>query len=226
MSVLNKLKHAALALLALALMSAGTANAINPPVTTSADTLILGDSVFALSGDIHQYLQEDLNETITSRARSGCQMLGGNIICSRRYAVPEQYANAPKTGINTLIFNGGGNDIQFSNCRPSLSACMPLLQNLEDEIAELAQQMQADGIENIVFLGYYNAVGDAEELREINEYSMDLKARTYPGLGITFVDVRQAFQGNEARYIANDGIHPTAEGSRVLADLILEHLAD
>jgi len=53
---------------------------------------------------------------------------------------------------------------------------------------------------------------------------MNRKAATYPGLGITFIDVRPAFDGNEARYILNDGIHPTAEGSRVLADLIKQAL--
>jgi lysophospholipase L1-like esterase len=225
MSLINKMKHSALLFLALTLLSVGTVNAVNPPVASKTDKMIIGDSVFALSGDIHRYLQSDLNETINTHARSGCQMIGGNLICSRRYAIPAQYANASKAGIKTVIMNGGGNDIQLNSCAPSLSRCMPLLQDLENRIATLAQQMRADGVQNIIFLGYYNATGDAAALREINEYSMNLKARTYPGLGITFIDVRSAFNGNEARYIARDGIHPTAAGSRVLADLIRRELA-
>lgn len=226
MSLMTRIKHGACLAVALALLNVGTASAVNPPVSSAADTLIIGDSVFALSGDIKQNLENDLGETIVSQARSGCQMLGGNLICSRRYAIPQQYANASKAGIKTVIMNGGGNDIQLNSCSPSLSRCMPLLEDIEDEIASLAQQMQADGIEEIIFLGYYNAKGDAAAMSEINEYSMDYKARTYPGLGITFVDVRDHFKGNEDRYIARDEIHPTADGSRVLADLLLEKLTD
>jgi lysophospholipase L1-like esterase len=43
-------------------------------------------------------------------------------------------------------------------------------------------------------------------------------------MGVTFVDSRDAFLGNEWRYIGSDGIHPTAAGSRALADLILNAL--
>lgn len=189
-----------------------------------ASKMIIGDSVFAYSGDIHDYLEADLDETIDSHARSGCQMIGGNIICSSRYSIPNQYDDADKSGIDTVIMNGGGNDIQLSDCRPSLDACMELLLALEEEIASLNAEMQSDGIDNVIFLGYYNATGDAAELREINEYSMDMKANTYPSMGITFVDPRQAFDGNEDDYIRSDGIHPTAAGSRVLADLILDAL--
>lgn len=213
----------ALAAVLVCLAFATTAHALNGG-GGDATKMIVGDSVFAYSGDIHDYLEEDLDETIDTHARSGCQMIGGNIICSSRYSVPNQYDDADKSGIDTVIMNGGGNDIQFSDCRPSLDACMELLLALEEEIASLNAEMQADGIDNVIFLGYYNATGDAAELREINEYSMDMKADTYPSMGITFVDTRDAFAGNEDDYLLSDGIHPTAEGSRVLADLILDAL--
>lgn len=211
------------AALAISLLFSTTALAVNPG-TGSPDTMILGDSIFALSGDIHRYLESDLKKTINTHARSGCQLTGGNILCSRRYSVESQYSSASKKGIKTVIFNGGGNDIQLNNCRPSLSRCMPLLNDLENRIATLVQQMHSDGIEQIIFLGYYNAVGGAENLHEINNYSMNYKTGAYPGLGVTFVDVRSAFAGNESRYITRDGIHPTAAGSRVLADLIIKAL--
>ncbi|MFN3582028.1 MAG: SGNH/GDSL hydrolase family protein [Pseudomonas sp.] len=220
MTALFRLARQSLTVVLVSLLCFGSAQAINPPASTAVDTLIIGDSVFALSGDIHRNLERDLNKTINTSARSGCQMIGGNFICSRRYSIPTQYANANKRGIKTVIFNGGGNDIQLNSCAPSLSRCMPLLNDLEDEIAKLAQQMRADGVQKIIFLGYYNGTGNAAALHEINNYSMARKAATYAGLGITFIDVRQAFNGNESRYLLSDGIHPTAAGSRVLADLI------
>jgi lysophospholipase L1-like esterase len=217
----NLLKRtaAALAISTLFSLPAMATNPVNAP-----DTMILGDSVFALSGDIHENLEADLDENIDTYARSGCQLTGGNVLCSRLYSVENQYARADKSGIRTVIFNGGGNDIQLNSCRPSLTACMPLLNELEDRIAALVQRMRNDGIEEIIFLGYYNAVGGALELRDINNYSMNYKAAAYPGMGVKFVDVRADFAGNESRYISGDGIHPTAAGSRVLANRILQTL--
>lgn len=219
MHTLLKRTAAALAISTLFSLPAMATNPISAP-----DTMILGDSVFALSGDIHENLEADLDENIDTYARSGCQLTGGNVLCSRLYSVENQYARADKSGIRTVIFNGGGNDIQLNSCRPSLTACMPLLNEIEDRIATLVQRMHNDGIEEIIFLGYYNAVGGALELRDINNYSMNYKAAAYPGMGVKFVDVRADFAGNESRYISGDGIHPTAAGSRVLANRILQTL--
>lgn len=189
-----------------------------------ADKMIIGDSIFALSGDIHENLEDDLNETIDTYARSGCQMNGGSLICSRRYSVPNQYANADKDGIDTVIMNGGGNDFligEGGDC--TTEACVEeVLMAIEETIAGMVSDMKADGIEDILFLGYYN-LGDPEQ-DQINNRSMDYKAETYPAMGVTFIESRDAFAGNERRYISGDGIHPTAAGSRVLADLILDAL--
>lgn len=208
----------ALALAALALVLSFSVHAGSSGTTTNK--MILGDSIFALSGDIEEYLESDLGESIRSYARSGCQMIGGNLICSSRYAVPNQWANATKTGIRTVIFNGGGNDYLIGNRCPSYSVttCMEQILALEETIAQLASRMRTAGVTKMIFLGYYNAPG-ATELRAINDYHCQLKAQNYPGLGITFIDTRAAFQG-QSSYIASDGIHPSAAGSRVLATMI------
>jgi lysophospholipase L1-like esterase len=190
-----------------------------------ANKLIVGDSIFALSGAIRNNLQSDLNETVNSAARSGCQMIGGNGICSARFAVPNQYANASKTGIRTVIFNGGGNDFLLDDpCSPlTVAACQQAIQAIEETISSLAARMRANGATKVIFLGYYNTTG-APELRAINEFDADLKARTYPAQGITYVETRPAFAGREAQLLNADGIHPNAQGSRVLTDLIKQKL--
>jgi lysophospholipase L1-like esterase len=190
-----------------------------------ATKLIVGDSIFALSGAIRANLQSDLGETINSSARSGCQMVGGNIVCSSRFAVPNQYANATKTNIRTVIFNGGGNDFLIGRpCAPlTVAACQQAIQAIEETISSLAARMRANGATKLIFMGYYNPTG-APQLREINEFDSDLKARTYPAQGIEFVDTRAAFAGREAQLLNSDGIHPNAAGSRLLADLIKQRL--
>ena len=47
--------------LVLSVFAIGSAQAINPTPSPTTDTMIIGDSVFALSGDIHRYLEQDLN---------------------------------------------------------------------------------------------------------------------------------------------------------------------
>ncbi|GAB1258833.1 hypothetical protein NBRC116494_33350 [Aurantivibrio plasticivorans] len=216
-------KKASLVLSAIALASTISSNAVAfGGGSTSGDKMIIGDSIFALSGDIHEYLEDDLNETIDTYARSGCQMNGGNLICSSRYSVPNQYDDASKRGINTVIFNGGGNDFLLgdgANCTDE--ACIQeVLLAIEETIAGLVSDMKSDRISEIIFLGYYYT-GDADE---INFASMEYKKANYPAMGVKFVDSRDAFLGNESRYITSDGIHPSAAGSRVLADLILDAL--
>jgi len=196
------------------------------PGRAAANKLIVGDSIFALSGAIRSNLQSDLNETVNSSARSGCQMIGGNGICSARFAVPSQYANASKTGIKTVIFNGGGNDFLLGDAcgaTPTAESCQQGIQAIEETISSLAARMRSDGITKIVYLGYYNTSTEPGAL-ELNNGHADLKARTYPAQGIIFVDPRQAFAGREAQLIRSDGIHPTAQGSRVLTDLIKPNL--
>lgn len=191
---------------------------------SSADKMIIGDSIFALSGDIHSFLEEDLNETIDTYARSGCQVNGGSLICSRRYTIPNQYDDASKRGINTVIMNGGGNDFLLgdgADC--TTQACIEeVLTGIEQTLAGLYNDMQSDGISEIIFLGYYNT--EDEQNTAINTISANYKAENYPQMGVDFIDTRPAFAGNESRYILSDGIHPTAAGSRVLADLILQEL--
>ncbi len=191
---------------------------------SSATKMIVGDSIFALSGDIHSYLEDDLDESIDTHARSGCQMNGGNIICSSTYAVPRQYSRASKSGIRTVIFNGGGNDFLLGDGGDCFTdSCInEVLLEIEETIASLVEDMKNDGIEEIIYLGYYYIDDSSNDA--INQTSMDYKAANYPAMGIKFIDTRSAFEGNERRYISSDGIHPTAAGSRVLADLIRQAL--
>jgi hypothetical protein len=185
--------------------------------------MIIGDSIFALSGDIHANLEEDLDETIDTHARSGCQMNGGNLICSSYYAVPRQYGRASKSGINTVIMNGGGNDFLLGDGGDCLTqSCInEVLLAIEETISGMVSDMRGDDIDEIIFLGYYY-LGDGDDV--INQLSMDYKAANYPAMGVKFVDSRDAFLGRESIYIGSDGIHPTAAGSRVLADLIQNNL--
>lgn len=206
------------------LVLASGVHAIGGGGTSGPSKMIVGDSIFALSGDIHEFLEDDLNESIDTHARSGCQMLGGNLICSSYYRIPRQYDRASKTGIDTVIFNGGGNDFLLGDGGDCLTeSCIDgVLADVEEAIAGMVADMKDDGMSQIIYLGYYYTVD--ENNNAINFKSANYKAANYPAMGVDFIDTRASFQGNESRYITSDDIHPTAAGSRVLADLILDTL--
>ncbi len=193
--------------------------------TSSTTKLIVGDSIFALSGDIREFLEDDLNETIRSEARSGCEVLGGSLLCPSSSSIPNQYDDANINGIDTVIMNGGGNDFllgEGSSCFTQ-SCTLEVLNAIEQELAAMFAQMHADGMEQIIFLGYYNTPADPDNVA-VNTISVQYKLDNYPALGVDYIDSRPAFDGNERAYITSDDIHPTAAGSRVLADLILDTL--
>ena len=187
--------------------------------------LIIGDSIFALSGDIQDFLEDDLNETIRSEARSGCQVLGGGLLCSSLYTIPNQYDRADIDGIDTVIMNGGGNDFLLGEGGDCFTqSCIDeVLIAIEQELASLFAEIQADGISQIIFLGYYNTPADPDNVA-INTQSVNYKLANYPALGVDYIDSRPFFNGREAAFITSDDIHPTAAGSRVLADLIIDAL--
>mgnify|MGYP007079339557 CR=1 FL=1 len=55
---------------AFSLLFGASAQASNPLPGSSVNKMIIGDSIFALSGDIRRYLEADLGEKIDSHARS------------------------------------------------------------------------------------------------------------------------------------------------------------
>ena len=188
--------------------------------SSGANKLIVGDSIFALSGDIHRYLERDLNENINTVARSGCQVLGGNFLCPSSSSIPNQYSKANKSGISTVIFNGGGNDFLLGSGGDCTSnACVNrVLGDIEAAITSTVNKMKSDGITQILYLGYY----DIDDDNSVNEISMPYKAANYPQQGIKFVETRFAFR-NDPRGIralrVADGIHPSAAGSEILSRL-------
>ena len=168
--------------------------------------------------------------TLQDSGTSHFQALAGlSVTLGRKWAEPPPKVepvdpDRDKDGIDTVIMNGGGNDFLLgdgADC--TTQACIEeVLAGIEQTLAGMYNDMQNDGISQIIFLGYYN-VEDPQNAA-INNLSMDYKAANYPQMGVDFVDTRAAFAGNESSYILSDEIHPTAAGSRVLADLILEEL--
>ena len=186
-----------------------------------AKTLIVGDSVFALSGEIRRELQKLAGESIESRAQSGAKMLSRSGVLS---PIPTQYQRVQGRGYDTVIMNGGGNDVLIDNrrrCRAPLSDyCRNLLGEINQRAQDLMRDMVTNGVKNIIFLGYYHLPGSLSSLDESTNYGSELMLpvceQNFPEVNCAAVDSRKIFK-DQAGVIGLDGIHPSTKGARLLA---------
>lgn len=224
------------------LMLVGTVTALTAcgggSVVSDADNnkvVTLGDSIFDLSNELQQNLEEYAGQTFRKYTRSGAELNGGLIAPS----VFEQYSQAisDDSNIETIVMNGGGNDILIpvitlfdpNRCRTPWyrfgrlsSKCKNFIDDLYVEGVDLLNDMDDDGVSNIVYLGYYytkNALLPLDSLEEAVDYGNATlnSACTNSIVSCQFVDPRAAINDSDVLF---DGIHPASSGSKKLADLV------
>ncbi|MDQ3235760.1 MAG: hypothetical protein M3Q07_28465 [Pseudobdellovibrionaceae bacterium] len=183
----------------------------------TTETLIIGDSIFALNGVIGSTLEELSSQDIDSYAGIGAVMSG----------VVRQYQKARKYGFaRTVIMNGGGNDvlIDMGSCRAFTQRCVAVIDDAIDQAVDLVEQMESDGVESIYYLGYYYTTGLASGLNQAIDYAMLRMRDICVGTQIRceVVDTRDAMQGGGT--IIWDGIHPSRMGSIKMAGLLWEKM--
>lgn len=182
--------------------------------------VMIGDSIFAMSGEIKKQLEELSGETYRSYYIVGAEVTRGMV-----QSIPSQYGEAKADGsIRTVIMDGSGNVVMISGpttCSGTTvsSACKSMLQTeVYDVLDKLFGQMRTDGVQNIIYLSYYHT-SDATTTAVI-DYGAEKMSALCAKNGVFYIDPRSAFEGREAELILQDGLHPTAEGSTMLADMI------
>jgi hypothetical protein len=206
---------------------------ISVPVIRNAtrnDVVNLGDSIFALSGKIQDYLHSWSGQTFRRYALSG----------SFVSHVADQYddAKADNANINTIFMDAGGNDILIPanlfdpyNCKVDWwesglsSSCKNLINDVYVDTVNLLNQMGRDGVDNIIYLGYYhvkNGLFATTGLNPAVDYG-DAKlalavqnATAAPNYRV-FLDPRPNIVNSDIIY---DGVHPNDSGSYKCATLI------
>ncbi|WP_176736429.1 SGNH/GDSL hydrolase family protein [Oligoflexus tunisiensis] len=181
------------------------------------ETIIIGDSIFALNGVINSELESLSSKDIDSYARNGAVMSG----------IVRQYQQSREAGIaRTVIMNGGGNDVlsNMGACRAFNQTCIGVIEKAISQGMDLVAQMEEDGVESVFFLGYYYTTTFASGLEEAVDYAMSrvpaICASTT--LRCEVIDTREAMQG--AGNISWDGIHPSRTGSIKMARLLWERM--
>ncbi|MGD9211049.1 MAG: SGNH/GDSL hydrolase family protein [Desulfobacteraceae bacterium] len=191
---------------------------------TDSPIVLIGDSIFALSGEIKNELERLSNESYRSYCVSGSEldggMMGGNI--------PGQYSSAvnDNPNIKTIIMDGGCNDVQIggaSVCSGSIvsNACKQELQKALDAADRLFTDMRSDGVENIIYLNYFYFQNDNLQAAFYWMHDqMELLVQKHDGI------VVDPMPYMNPSLITSDKIHPNDEGSRLLAGLIWDAMLE
>ena len=208
------------------------------PYVESADRneiVTVGDSIYDQSGEIQLFLEQKAGQTFRNYNQSGAKLTGGSLAT----AVNVQYVDAKTTDANiaTMVMNGGGNDIllpailsgdpyrcKITWYRKSLSSkCKNLIDDVYVDSVNLMNKMNVDGIQNIIYLGYYHTTGKRVNLNQAVDYGVErlTAACANTSANCTFIESRDTVLATD---VLDDGIHPTTSGSHKLADLIWPHL--
>ncbi|OZG74178.1 hypothetical protein BTA51_03940 [Hahella sp. CCB-MM4] len=236
---LKTVLKASLALLLAAAMTGcgGVGSLASNPRVTDADNnqvVTVGDSIFALSGELQDFLEEYAGQTFRRYTISGAELTGGIIATS----IADQYeiARSDNSDIETIVMDAGGNDILIPaimldpyDCKTQWyefgklsSTCKNFINDLYVDAVNLLNDMHADGVDNVIYLGYYytkNGLFLLDSMEEAVDYGDGKLAQacSYSSANCQFVDPRSSINDSD---IIFDGIHPNTGGSRKLANLI------
>ncbi|MDA8403474.1 MAG: hypothetical protein M0Z56_04650 [Desulfobacteraceae bacterium] len=239
-----KSKCFTIALVALLSIAFGACSLITKPYITNAGNnkiVNLGDSIFALSGGISDYLHSYAGKTFRRYATSGAELNGGII----QPSVASQYAmaKADYATIDTIFMDGGGNDILIPatmyfdpyNCKVDWwesglsSKCKSFIDDIYVETVTMLNQMGRDGVKNIIFQGYYNIKNGLLGTTALNQavaygdtkLALAVQNATAVNNYRVFIDPRSSITNSD---IIIDGVHPADSGSKKLAGLIWNKL--
>ena len=204
----------------------------NNPAADEYDVQIVGDSVFDLSGDIHTVLRSLSGKSYKDRSVSGAKIS----------AIQSQLNTAlGRTTLKTVIADGGANDIlqgsMDCDADPLTQGCLDVLDYIGDKMEVMINAMYSKSPNDCAWLGYYHVKGSEIEKNEAIDYAYDW---IYPGIFPDYFSTWPAvFIGSDYKallidsrpyiqpaHIKSDDIHPTYDGSVILANLILDAMVD
>jgi len=223
--------------LASSVVGCGLGTLLSVPWIRDADddrVVFFGDSIFALSGEIQANLHAYAGGTFRNYTTSGAELFGGLI----QPSIAQQYeiAKSDDPGSTIVVMDGGGNDIlipavaldpydcltQWWEWGRLSRSCKDFIDDIYVEGVDLLNQMAAEGVSDVVYLGYYytkNGLLWVDDLEEAVDYGDMRLAQACANsvVGCSFVDPRSTIRDRDIKV---DGVHPTTGGSKKLADLI------
>lgn len=204
--------------------------------------VMIGDSLLDMSGCIpgKKQIRKELailsGHEYRSYDVSGAEFIGDGLYGTGH--IPDQYdeARTEDPDIETVIMNGGGNDIllRFKICsdRNFGYECMDFIDNVTAESEKLIQEIVADGAD-ILFVSYltdsaFSMFTTAMVYGMASAEQMLAKYDGVNGVKVKFVDIRRFQERHpEIRWLClTDHTHPTVDASVFLAEFIWDAMEE
>lgn len=172
------------------------------------EVVILGDSFYALSGEIKRNLDALAQAAGTPSPYRSNAVSGATLA---RNGIPGQFDRALQGGpVKLVIMDGGGNDSIAGSC----PACAGIVKDLFAHMAE-------SGVEDVLYTYYPdpgNPPGTGAFKPNLDELRLAIREVCVmeTALRCHFQDLRPYWENGDTV----DGLHPTASGARHVADAI------
>ena len=199
--------------------------------TPGSQVVTLGDSYLAITAVIFEIMDRARangslgpNERYRRYEAAGAQFWYGHIHDQFEEALAEDPT------IDTVIMDGGGNDVLLGignvciDEPPPAASCVSAIESIVNTATDLFQDMADAGVAHVVYHFYPHLPEGLAPAgtNDVLDYGAPLfeQACADAPVDCHFVDIRDAFEGHP-EYIL-DGVHPTDEGSAVIAELVWE----
>lgn len=196
------------------------------PVENEASAIfVLGDSLMDFNGtgqDIGDVVAAELGRELIDAARGGTTMFH-----AQDGLIPQQYRDGAYT---VLLGSGGGNDLLYCTCGEDCGEIVDQLITADGTggvIIELIEQAIADGA-RVAWIGYMVPQASAAAFAGCTGEQQVLieRLRVADGRldGMVFIDSTGIGTGVEEALYAEDGYHPSPQGSATIGRAVAERL--
>lgn len=198
-------------------------------LSTIVRTVIIGDSMFwsgsPFFGGQPSPLAKWLETWSSHHPIENHALVGASLEDGWVKSIEAQYDDLRKqSNITTLIMDGGGNDVisHRRDCEAWNDACRDTVDRSLGIAKGVLEKAYADGVQHVVYLGFYHLKG-LEDAADYADTTMALICDEAP-VECHFVDPRyNATTGTGLQtpeMLGDDGLHPTPEGYKILAQLV------
>lgn len=201
--------------------------AASPPCDDSGisanEVVIVGDSFFATTHEVTGYLEglarDDGVLSEGERYRDYSNLVSNSLAYPEAGLSMQYEAARSELNARVVIMNGGGADVLLGSCEIVDEQC-PLMTDAALALEALLTQMQTQGVEQVVFVGYPDPVpDDVHEKMSVLRPLLEQECVTSP-VPCHWLDLRTTFAEGGSDFVEADGLNPTSSGAKATAEAI------
>jgi lysophospholipase L1-like esterase len=203
-----------------------------------AEILVIGDSILAWNAEeqasIGDVIGQTLEREVLIAAVPGARFANPDELAARQgLDIRRQYDLVDRPPVDWVVLDGGGNDLgescECGECSAQLDELISA-DGTSGTMVDFVSEVAAAG-SNVMFVGYYDVPPDAwfgfNQCNDVlGEQDRRLDAMAQSIDGVWFVDASEVVTADNAAAYAEDRLHPSIEGSRLVGLLVADAIVE